>query len=56
LRIFASLTVQSPAVSGVFWGSGKMIDGWLAFLALAITLVIFQILPLEKQPPYTILR
>jgi membrane protease YdiL (CAAX protease family) len=54
LRMFASLTVQSPEISGAFWGSGKMIDSWLALLAISITLVIFQFLPLEKRPPYAI--
>ena len=54
LRIFASLTVPSSAAVSDFWGSGKMIDGWLTFLALSFNPRSFSILPLQKRPPYTI--
>ncbi|HEY3762353.1 MAG TPA: CPBP family intramembrane glutamic endopeptidase [Verrucomicrobiae bacterium] len=54
LRIFAMLTTESSATVSGFWGSGKMIDGWLTFLVLVVTLIIFQFLPLQKRPPYTI--
>jgi membrane protease YdiL (CAAX protease family) len=56
LKIFVSLTIQSPTASIAFWGSDKMIDGWLAFLVLILTMVVFIFLPLEKRPPYTILN
>lgn len=30
----------APGVSVAFWGSGKLIDGWLAFLVLLLTLAL----------------
>ena len=54
LKIFGALTVQSASSANSFWGTGKMVDGWLAFLILIATLIVFKFLPLEKRPPYTI--
>jgi membrane protease YdiL (CAAX protease family) len=55
LRTYSQLTVQTPDAGIWFWGSGKMTDGWLAFFALAITLAVFQFLPLDqRRPHYTI--
>ncbi|HEX5398658.1 MAG TPA: CPBP family intramembrane glutamic endopeptidase, partial [Verrucomicrobiae bacterium] len=57
LKIYGLLTVQIPQTSIWFWGTGKMTDGWLAFLILAATLAIFPILPLEKrQARYSVPR
>ncbi len=56
LKIFGALTVQSPGIAVSFWGSGKMVDGWLAFFALIIILAIFKFLPLERRPPYMIFK
>jgi hypothetical protein len=55
LKIYSALTVQAPQAATWFWGSGKMTDGWFAFFALAITLVVFKSLPLDqRRPHYTI--
>lgn len=54
LKLYSALTIQAPATGVTFWGSNKMVDGWLAFIALAVTTVVFKFLPLEKRPPYTI--
>lgn len=54
LKIFDALTIQSPNSMNSFWGSAKMVDGWLAFLILIATLIVFKFLPLEKRPPYSI--
>lgn len=56
LKMFGALTVSSPGMAVTFWGGNKMVDGWLAFLVLAFTLVIFSYLPLERRPPYTVLK
>jgi hypothetical protein len=52
LRIYDQLTVQAPHAATWFWGTGKMTDGWLAFFAIAITLVIFKFLPLDQRRPH----
>jgi membrane protease YdiL (CAAX protease family) len=52
MRIYSQLTVQAPQTSTWFWGTGKMTDGWLVFLALAITLIIFKFLPLDQRRPH----
>jgi membrane protease YdiL (CAAX protease family) len=55
LKIFGQLTVQAPRAATWFWGSDKMTDGWLVFLALAVTLAVFHFLPLdERRPHYTV--
>ncbi len=54
LKLFGALTVPSPGIAVTFWGSSKMVDGWLGFLALLLTLVVFKFLPLEKRPAYVI--
>ena len=52
LKIYGQFTVQSPHAAIWFWGSGKMTDGWLAFFALATTLVVFKFLPLDQRRPH----
>ncbi len=54
LKIFDALTIQSASAMNSFWGSAKMVDGWLAFLILVATLIVFNFLPIEKRLPYTI--
>ncbi|MBU6409767.1 MAG: CPBP family intramembrane metalloprotease [Verrucomicrobia bacterium] len=54
LKLWAALTVETPGAAESFWGSNKMVDGWLAFLALAAVLGVFNALPLQQRPPYTI--
>jgi CAAX protease family protein len=56
LKTYGALTANAAHAQSWFWGSGKMIDGWLAFIVLAIVLFLFKFLPLgEKRQPFTIL-
>ena len=52
LQIYGQLTTQPSQAAIWFWGTGKMIDGWLAFLALTTTLVVFKFLPLDQRRPH----
>jgi membrane protease YdiL (CAAX protease family) len=52
LKIYSQLTVQAAQTATWFWGTGKMTDGWLAFFALAATLVAFKFLPLDQRRPH----
>ena len=55
LKIFGTFSADVPRAAVWFWGTGKMIDGWLAFLVLALTLAVFDRLPgLNKRPAFTI--
>ena len=55
LKIYGQITVPAPQAAGWFWGSGKMTDGWLAFIILALTLALFPFLPLApRRPQFTI--
>ncbi|MGA9450943.1 MAG: CPBP family intramembrane glutamic endopeptidase [Verrucomicrobiia bacterium] len=55
LKIFGTFSADVPRAAVWFWGTGKMIDGWLAFLVLALTLAVFNRLPgLNKRPAFTI--
>jgi len=55
LKIFGTFTADVPHAAIWFWGTGKMIDGWLAFFVLALTLAIFSRLPgLNKRPAFAI--
>src|SRR5208337_4857297 len=54
VKIYGAFTIETANSSTWFWGTGKMVDGWLAFLVLAATLLIFKFLPLEKHSPFTI--
>jgi CAAX protease family protein len=53
LKTYGAFTADSPGARIWFWGSGKMIDGWLAFFVLAATFVVLKFLPLgEKRSPF----
>jgi len=55
LQACNQITIQAPQAATWFWGTSKMTDGWLAFFALALTLAVFQLLPLDqRRPHYTI--
>jgi membrane protease YdiL (CAAX protease family) len=55
LKIYGALTADVPNTAIWFWGTGKLIDGWLAFFVLAFTLAIFKFLPVGERPsPFTI--
>ncbi len=55
LKIFGAFTADVPQTAAWFWGTGKMIDGWLAFIVLALTLAVSSRLPvLNQRPAFTI--
>jgi hypothetical protein len=55
LKTYGAFTMNTPNTAIWFWGTGKLIDGWLAFVILALTLLVFKfVVPGEKRSPYTI--
>lgn len=54
LKTYGAFTADAPGAAIWFWGTGKMIDGWLVFFVLAVTLCIFKFLPPDKRSPFTI--
>ncbi|HEY5297957.1 MAG TPA: CPBP family intramembrane glutamic endopeptidase [Verrucomicrobiae bacterium] len=53
LKTYGAFTTGSAPAQIWFWGSGKMIDGWLAFFVLIAVLFVFKFLPLgEKRTPF----
>ena len=55
LKTYGAFTADAPRAAIWFWGSSKMIDGWLAFFVLFFMLLIFKFLPLgEKRRPFQI--
>ena len=49
LKTYGASHSRRAACRDWFWGTGKMIDGWLAFFVLAATLAIFKFLPLDQR-------
>lgn len=55
LKIYGAFTASLPHAATSFWGTGKMIDGWLALIVLVAVLFLFKFLPLgPKNEPYAI--
>lgn len=55
LKTYGAFTATPPHAATWFWGTSKMIDGWLAFLVLVAVLIGFKFLPLgRKDEPFTI--
>jgi CAAX protease family protein len=55
LKTYGVFTAIPPHASTWFWGTGKMVDGWLTLMVLVAVLVLFKFLPLGRQhEPYTI--
>jgi CAAX protease family protein len=55
LKTYGAFTAAAPRAATWFWGTSKMIDGWLALIILAVVLVLFKFLPLERNSePFTI--
>jgi membrane protease YdiL (CAAX protease family) len=40
VKSFGFMSVETPAASQWFWGTGKLIDGWMALAGLVIALVL----------------
>ncbi|MGD0745748.1 MAG: CPBP family intramembrane glutamic endopeptidase [Verrucomicrobiota bacterium] len=51
LKIFGAFTADVHGVAAWFWGTGRMIDGWLAFIVLMLTLAVSSRLPVLNQRP-----
>lgn len=52
LKIYGSVTSPATGANEWFWGSGKLIDGWLAGMVLLGALLLFLRWPLnQKSPP-----
>jgi membrane protease YdiL (CAAX protease family) len=57
LKLYGTLTADLPHAGSWFWGTGKLIDGWLAFLVLVAALLVFKFLPLTPaREPFAITR
>jgi membrane protease YdiL (CAAX protease family) len=41
LQFYRTLTSPAPNANAWFWGSGKMIDGWIAVLVLSLAFAVF---------------
>ncbi len=55
LKTYGAFTTAPPSAATWFWGTGKMIDGWLALIVLVAVLVLFKFLPFgRKSEPFTI--
>lgn len=53
LKLYGTFTVQMPHAGSWFWGTRKMFDGWLAFLAVAALLAASRFLiPREERRPF----
>jgi uncharacterized protein len=55
LKTYGALTATAPHAATWFWGTGKMIDGWLALIVLVVVLALFKFLPAgRKSEPFSI--
>lgn len=53
LKVFKIVTSPGASVGGAFWGTEKLLDGWLAFLVMAAVLAVVARLPQTVQTPAT---
>lgn len=49
LKSYGAITTDVTGANAWFWGTGKMIDGWLALAVLSLTLFVFIRLPLIRE-------
>ena len=49
LKSYRALTADVSGANAWFWGTGKMIDGWLAFMILSLMLLAFTRLPVKRE-------
>ena len=57
LKTYGAFTTTAPRAATWFWGTGKLIDGWLALIVLAVMLVVVRFLPLKPaHEPFAISR
>lgn len=53
LKVFKTVTAPGTSAGGAFWGTEKLLDGWLAFLVMAAVLAVVARLPQTPQTPAT---
>lgn len=51
LKFYGYLTKGVPGADPVFWGTRKLVDGWLAFVALVIVLGVVQMATRRRAVP-----
>jgi uncharacterized protein len=51
LKSYGALTRRIPGAAIGYWGSGRMIDGWLAFIALAVAFVLVNHFTAARREP-----
>ena len=57
LKAYGAFTTGAPHAATWFWGTSKMVDGWLTLWVLLFTLAIFKFLPLgPAREPFTMSR
>jgi len=49
LKIYGTFTTATGPGASWFWGTSKLIDGWMAFLVLLLALGVLNFLPLTSQ-------
>ena len=49
LKTYANLTFRLPDTNIAWWGTAKLVDGWLALLLLGMTLLVCSRLPLAQK-------
>ena len=55
LKTYGAFTADATKSATWFCGTSRLIDGWLTFLVLAVTLVVFKYLPLKPaREPFAI--
>ncbi len=50
LKVFKTVTTPGSSAGGAFWGTEKLLDGWLACLVMATVVVVVARLP-QTEPP-----
>jgi membrane protease YdiL (CAAX protease family) len=57
LKTYDAFTTGAPRAATWFYGTGKLIDGWLALMVLVVSLVVVGFLPLKPpREPFAISR
>ncbi len=51
LKFYGAVTTESAGANRWFWGSDKLIDGWLALAMLLPVLGAIWLWPMRKEPP-----
>jgi membrane protease YdiL (CAAX protease family) len=49
LKSYRVFTADVPGANARLWGTGKLIDGWLALAVLSLTVVVLTRLPLKRE-------